>query len=230
MVRIITAFLLYTTSSFQASFKSLENDYKWLFNPQTPPVQHVRDPEADPGGNGGSVPPQEWEKGKGSCLFQAQIQQHTSMPGSNHSFGDGILPPQVSPCAGGLAVTVAPQQRQGSVPRCRARPAAPRPCPAAWARPLAKLSSWFVTVGLSCVRCSGVGDVVCSVVVRGEGRRGHPRTGGGTPQGTAGAGGTGWPKGHGDVGLWCLDGVSGQAGPGGGFPCHCEYGRGDTRA
>lgn len=98
-----------------------------------------------------------------------------------------------------------PQQQEGSVPVSHARPVPPRPRPAAWARPLAKLSSWFVTVGLSCVRCSRVGNVVCSVVVRAEGwrgRHGHPQS----PQ--SGAPQSGWDSGTGG-----LQGQVAQAGP-----------------
>lgn len=76
MVRIITTFLLYTTSRF----RHLSNPWKLIANgyliPE-PPVQHVgvRDPEA--GGNG-PLPPRNGRKGRGPGFSSHLISRHRS--------------------------------------------------------------------------------------------------------------------------------------------------------
>lgn len=172
----------------------------------------------------GASAPQEWEKGKGPGSSRHLISRHrsSSTPACRAAIGhleNGLLPRGGPRAPSGVTDPGRPPRRAGEPPSSRTKvspcpaPALlpPRPCPAAWARPIAKLSSWFVTVGLSCVRCSRVGNVVCSVVVRGRGWWGQART----PPERLGPWGTGW-----------LQGQVAQAGPAAGPKDLGPWGRG----
>lgn len=183
------------------------------------------------GRKGGLCPPSMGERE--GVLLQAHIQQHTSTPSSAASWGSpqqsGICRwdaqaqgPSQNPF--GVTDTGRPSSRRGNRTSSRRKdppdlsrscPAPPplltSPCPSAWcprastpgARPIAKLSLWFVTVGLSCVRWSRVGKrrVYSRRAVRGtvgsgrQAQRPPLKWLGPQGRGVAGGGGkTGWPR------------------------------------